>query len=109
MFLFSLFLWCPCLAINVSVQYNGGLLPDIILLIQWLYHRGTRLNAIKNHHRRHCQCFMVAEDLDRKIKKRSLINHSLFLLYTLISKDEKIKIVEGGNRTIVDVTVSVLR
>ena len=23
---------CPCMAINVSVQYNGGLLPDIILL-----------------------------------------------------------------------------
>ena len=24
------FFWCPCMAINVSVQYNGGLLPDII-------------------------------------------------------------------------------
>ena len=23
--------WCPCMEINVSVQYNGGLLPDIIL------------------------------------------------------------------------------
>ena len=23
---------CSCMAINVSVQYNGGLLPDIILL-----------------------------------------------------------------------------
>ena len=31
--LFLLFFWCPCMAINVSsVQYNGGLLPDIILL-----------------------------------------------------------------------------
>ena len=30
------------MAINVSVQYNGGLLPDIILLIQCYYHRGTR-------------------------------------------------------------------
>ena len=38
MFLFSLFFLCPCLAINVSVQYNGGLLPDIILSTQWLYH-----------------------------------------------------------------------
>ena len=29
----SLFFWCPCMAINnVSVQYNGELLPDIILL-----------------------------------------------------------------------------
>ena len=28
--------WCPCKAINnnVSVQYNGGLLPGIILLTQ---------------------------------------------------------------------------
>ena len=32
--LFLLFFWCPCMAINVSVQYNGGLLPDIILLTQ---------------------------------------------------------------------------
>ena len=29
-----LFVWCPCMAVNVSVQYNGGLLPDIILLTQ---------------------------------------------------------------------------
>ena len=27
--LFLLFVWCPCMAINVvSLQYNGGLLPD---------------------------------------------------------------------------------
>ena len=32
--LLLLFFWCPCMAINVSVQYNGGLLPDIILLTQ---------------------------------------------------------------------------
>ena len=37
---------------NVSVQYNGGLLPDIILLTQCYFHRGTRLNAIK----RFCSC-----------------------------------------------------
>ena len=43
----GLFFWCPCMAINVSVQYNGGLLPDIILLTQCYYHRGTYLNAIK--------------------------------------------------------------
>ena len=49
---FSLFLWCPSMAINVSVQYNGGLLPDIILLTQCYYHRGTRLNAMK----RFCIC-----------------------------------------------------
>ena len=34
------------MAINLSVQSNGGLLPDIILLIQCNYHRGTRLNAM---------------------------------------------------------------
>ena len=40
------------MAINVSVQYNGELLPDIILLTQDYYHGGTRLNAIK----RFCLC-----------------------------------------------------
>ena len=46
------FVWCPCMAINVSVQYNGGLLPGILLLPQCYYHRGTRLNAMK----RFCIC-----------------------------------------------------
>ena len=40
------------MAINVSVQYNGGLLPDIILLAQCYYYRGTRLNVMK----RFCIC-----------------------------------------------------
>ena len=31
-FLFLMFVWCPCMAMNVSVQYNGGLVPDITLL-----------------------------------------------------------------------------
>ena len=35
------------MAFNVSLQYNGGLLPDIILLTQCYYHRGTRLNAMQ--------------------------------------------------------------
>ena len=35
------------MAINVSVQYNGALLPDILLLTHGYYHRGTRLNAMK--------------------------------------------------------------
>ena len=30
--LFLMFFWCPCMAINVNVQYDDGLLPDIILL-----------------------------------------------------------------------------
>ena len=43
----------PCMAIDVSsVQYNGGFLPDIILLTQCYYHRGNRLNAMK----RFCLC-----------------------------------------------------
>ena len=33
--------WWLCMVINISVQYNGGLLPDIILF-QW----GTRLNTM---------------------------------------------------------------
>ena len=33
------------MAINVSVQYNDGRLPDITLLTQCYYHRGTRLNV----------------------------------------------------------------
>ena len=35
------------MAINVSVQYNGELLPGIILLTQCNYHKGARLKAIK--------------------------------------------------------------
>ena len=36
------------MAINISVQYNGGLLPDIILLTQGYYHWGTRSNTMYN-------------------------------------------------------------
>ena len=35
------FFWWLCMAINISVQYNGGLLPDIILLTQWLLPSGN--------------------------------------------------------------------
>ena len=35
------------MAINISVQDNGGLLPDIILLTQGYYHRGIRLNTMQ--------------------------------------------------------------
>ena len=35
------------MATNVSVQQNGVFFPDIILLTQCYYHRGTRLNAMK--------------------------------------------------------------
>ena len=45
--LLLMFFWCPCMAINVNVQYNGGLLPDIILLTQCYLHRGTCLNVMQ--------------------------------------------------------------
>ena len=32
---------------NESVQYKGGLLPDMILLTPCYNHRGTQLNAMK--------------------------------------------------------------
>ena len=32
------------MATNISIQYNGGLLPNIILLTQCYYHRGTRFH-----------------------------------------------------------------
>ena len=36
------------MAINIiSAQYNGGLLPDIILLTQGYYPGGTRLNIMQ--------------------------------------------------------------
>ena len=35
------------MAIDGSVQYNDGLLLDIILLTQYYYHWGTRINVIK--------------------------------------------------------------
>ena len=53
------FVWCPlflsgvfAMAINISVQHNGGFLPGIILLTQCYYHPGTRLNTMK----RFCIC-----------------------------------------------------
>ena len=38
--------WWLCMVININVQHNGGFLPDIILLTQGYYHRGTRLNTM---------------------------------------------------------------
>ena len=46
--LFLMFFCRPCMAINVNVQYNGGLLPDIILLTQCYLHRGTCLNSMES-------------------------------------------------------------
>ena len=38
--------WWLCIVICISVQCNGGFLPDMILLAQGYYHRGTRLNTM---------------------------------------------------------------
>ena len=38
--------WWLRMVINISVQYSGGLLPDIILLTQGYYQWGTRLNTM---------------------------------------------------------------
>ena len=45
-YLLFFYAWWLCMAINISVHHNGGLLPDIILLTQSYYHRGTRLNTM---------------------------------------------------------------
>ena len=50
-----MFFWCPCMAINVNVQYNGGFLPDIILWTQCYLHRGTCLKVMK----RFCICSLL--------------------------------------------------
>ena len=63
------------MAINVSAQFNGGLLPDIILLTQCYYHRGTHLNVMKMF----CICSLLRSHLnvltfflpDRGILRRS--------------------------------------
>ena len=38
--------WWLCMVINLTVHYNGGFLPDTILLTHGYYHRGTRLNTM---------------------------------------------------------------
>ena len=38
--------WWLYMVIDINVQYNGGFLPDIILLTQGYYHWGTRLNTM---------------------------------------------------------------
>ena len=35
------------MAVSVSVQHNGGVFPDIIVLTQCYYHRATCLDAMK--------------------------------------------------------------
>ena len=42
----SLFFLCPYMARSVSVQYNDGFLPDIILLTLCDNQRGTRLHPM---------------------------------------------------------------
>ena len=44
------------MAINVSVPYNGGFLPDIMLLTLCYYLQGTRLYATKSF----CVCSLCS-------------------------------------------------
>ena len=47
-FVFTVLFLPFCLvSLRGGVQYNGGLLPDIILLTPCYFHRGTRFNAIR--------------------------------------------------------------
>ena len=50
MYYYTVFMFCYdrwlCMVINISTQYNGGFLPDIIMLTQGYYHWGTRLNTM---------------------------------------------------------------
>ena len=39
--------WWLCMAINIGVKYNVGLFPNITLLTQRYYHRGTRSNTMQ--------------------------------------------------------------
>ena len=59
------------MAINVSVQYNGGLLPDIIMLNQCYCHRGTRLNARKKFLKKNQNAPRPSEHPPVRGKKRS--------------------------------------
>ena len=68
----SVYLWRISVSVGLwkeekVVQYNGGLLPDIILLNQCYYHRGTRLNVMK----RFCLCSLlpvvITESLDTEV------------------------------------------
>ena len=47
------------MVINISVQYNGGFLPDIILLTQGYCYWGTRLNTMCDDVL-HCLCFVFS-------------------------------------------------
>ena len=73
------------MAINVSVQYNGGLLPDIILLIQCYFRRGTRcwgmlrrsrcvlILYLRGLNRRSTACFFSS--LDRAARSGARVQH----------------------------------
>ena len=60
------------LVINISVQYNGGLLPDIILLTQGYDQWGTRLNAMYVV----CVCVFFPSILDIKFVGRTSRGHT---------------------------------
>ena len=52
------------MVINISVQYNGGSLHDIILLTQGYLHRDTRLNTMKFLMPRRSRCVLICTTYD---------------------------------------------
>ena len=60
------------MAINVSVQHNGGFLPDIILLTQCYYHRGTHLNAMQKFCTRYLQPMIPPKRFDMYVSPHPL-------------------------------------
>ena len=61
------------MAINIvsSVQYNGGILPDIIMLTHGYYHRETRLTMYSV-----CVCVFFPSILDIKFVGRTSRGHT---------------------------------
>ena len=69
------------MAINVNVQYNGGFLPDIILLTQCYLYRGTCLNAMKRFCICRCVCVFFPFILDVKLVGSTSRGHTGFLIH----------------------------
>ena len=63
------------MAINVTVWYNGGFLPELILLILCYYHRGTRLSAMK----RFCLCSLCSHISPRYLGSAQVVYMRSFI------------------------------
>ena len=74
------------MAINVNVQYNGELLPDIILLTQCYLHRGTCLNAMKRFYI--CSLLIPPKRFDISPPNRGMLRRSRCALIFLQTTKE---------------------